>query len=423
MWIHELQKHATFLAIPIVLSLIYSISIQIFLAAWNECSWLSMINILIIQVMTIVAFCGFSSLILSKCTTDNILIMVVLLLIMLSIVMSIAFIRHARQVYIQGPKPIFGDGTVEGRVVLITGANTGIGKETAKQLLKLGATVIFACRSKVRAEEAMKEIQHEIHKEKNMDISKHMIFLPLDLSDMTSIHEAVNKFKAMNIPLHILINNAGIMMGNREESKQGFEMTMQCNHLGHFLLTLLLLPILKQKHQNTKENNKKDQKQHNKPRIITITSCTYTLAKRIQIDDLQCKDRSYSLFSQYAQSKLANILFSYELRKREPTITSVAIHPGLVRTNVTKNMSSILQFLNSCFAFILITLQKTPEAGAYTSVFCAATHDDDHVLQKGLYFINSKPAYLLPFAMNDDDSECLWNISEELVDYKYYKKE
>ena len=125
MWIHELQKHATFLAIPIVLSLTYSISIQIFLAAWNECSWLSMINILMIQVMTIVAFCGFSSLIVSKCTTDNILIMIVLLLIMLSIVMSIAFIRHVRQVYIQGPKPIFGDGTMEGRVVLITGANTG----------------------------------------------------------------------------------------------------------------------------------------------------------------------------------------------------------------------------------------------------------------------------------------------------------
>jgi len=284
---------------------------------------------------------------------------------------------------------------MKGKVVLITGANTGIGKETAKQLLELGCTVFLACRSESKARAAMQDISSTV-----AGAETRMHFLPLDLADLASVRAAAEAFERTGPSLDVLVNNAGVMMGERRGSAQGDEMTMQCNHLGHFLLTLLLLPRLRR----------------SGGRVITVTSSTYTLSKRILLEDLQCERRLYSLFGQYSQSKLASILFAYELSRREPSIQSIAIHPGLVRTDVVRNMPFWLRFSNQCFGFVLSSLQKTPEAGAYTSVYCSAKHG-----LTGLYYVNSREADLRPCATNPDDALRLWTLSEDLVGYKYHQ--
>jgi len=284
-------------------------------------------------------------------------------------------------------------------VVMITGANAGIGKETTRQLISLGATVIMACRSEEKAKEAIDDIKETT--------SGRMIFLEMDLSSLSSIRRAVDNFCSMNLPLHVLINNAGVMMGQHKKTIDGYEMAMQCNHLGHFLLTSLLLPKLRL---------------HEDARVVTVSSSTYQLAKNIELDDLNCERRNYQLFGQYAQSKLANILFSLELTQRENALaqkenrSGVAchcLHPGLVRTNIVKNMPWALKVGHEAFGFVLRLLQKTPSAGAYTSVWCAAS--DDLKRKSGKYYVNSRETVLRGVANDEEIASKLWELSSKLV--------
>jgi NAD(P)-dependent dehydrogenase (short-subunit alcohol dehydrogenase family) len=177
------------------------------------------------------------------------------------------------------------------------------------------------------------------------------------------------------------------MLGNHQTSVDGYELTMASNHLGHFLLTQLLIPFLRRS---------KD------PRIIQVTSSTYVLAnKGIDLEDLFCTRgrRKYTLFGQYAQSKLANILFSLEFHRRElqhphthPHIAIFNVHPGLVRTDVVRNMPWYLKYPNTVFGFVLALLQKTPEAGAYTSTYCATSPGLQE--KSGCYFVNSTVVFI-----------------------------
>ena len=325
---------------------------------------------------------------------------------------------------------------------MITGANTGIGKETAKQLLIAGATVIMACRSESRARDAMKDILSSIpHNPESVSPTsdgkgdgegegdgastsgetttllspavERLIFLQCDVSDYNTVRQAVKDFEKLNLPLDVLINNAGIMMGTRKENNTKHELTMACNHLGHFLLTNLLLAKL----QCSKDG-----------RVIVVTSSTYVLAKDgIDLDDLNCTKRKYTMFSQYAQSKLANILMGRELAKREmervermklgqgckSPVAVHMVHPGLVRTDVVKNMPWILKYPNMFFGLVLVTLQKAPEAGAYTSVFCAM--DDSLRGRSGEYFSNSEVVETNGFADDAESAKKLWDLSCELV--------
>ena len=232
-----------------------------------------------------------------------------------------------------------------------------------------------------------------------------LLFLKCDVSDYKSIRDAVKTFEAMKIPLHVLINNAGIMMGTRTTNNVGHELTMSANHLGHFLLTNLLLPKLQRE---------KD------ARVVVLTSSTYALAKNgIDLDDLNCDGRKYTMFSQYAQSKLANIMFGKELAKREKNrakddpVKVFMVHPGLVRTDVVRNMPWYLKYPNMVFSVVLTTLQKTPEAGAYTSVYAAASELSCE--ESGLYCSNSTVTETNMHTKDEQKSKDLWDLSCKLV--------
>lgn len=390
----------------------------------------------------------------------------------LSILFSIVLIFRTRKIYITGPKPNLysrsSDSTdssttstnttntnttdaADGRrskVILITGANTGIGKETARLLLMSGATVIMACRSEQRAREAMEDILSSsvlvqknhcsgVHPKRTTESNqlihssadatkKRLLFLQCDVSDYESVQKAVKVFHGWNLPLDVLINNAGIMMGTRRENKDGHELTMACNHLGHFLLTSLLLDKLRASEYGG--------------RVIVVTSSTYVLADDgIDLDDLHCRQKKYTMFGQYAQSKLANILMGKELARREqqrqqqhqqqrqqdgssnnpmdklpsPPVAVHMVHPGLVRTDVVRNMPWYLKYPNMVFSLVLMTLQKSPEAGAYTSVYCAL--DESLKGRSGEYFSNSRACPTNGHAKDEEKAKLLWEKSCELV--------
>lgn len=183
-------------------------------------------------------------------------------------------------------------------------------------------------------------------------------------------------------------------------------------------MTTLLLPKLHQTAIKEKHPSK----------VITVSSSLYTNAVRpssnnngneagIDLQDLQCNNKPYRLFEQYAQSKLANILFARELHKREQLshglIQSYALHPGLVRTNVTRNMPWYLYYPNLVFSLFVMMLQKSPECGAWTTVHCVVSDDD--VIDDSCYYVNSQKQPLEKLALNDDDARKLWKLSCQLV--------
>lgn len=200
--------------------------------------------------------------------------------------------------------------------MIITGANTGIGKETAIDLARRGGKVYIACRDPVRGVEALKDIQDKSE-------STNVYFLQLDLGQMESIRQFTKKFRSAEDQLHILINNAGIMACPRSQTRDGFEAQIGTNHLGHFLLTNLLLDLLKNSAPS---------------RVITVSSL-YHIFGFINKNDLN-SEKHYWRWLAYAQSKLANILFARELARRlEGTqVTSNALHPGCVNTDLTRNL-------------------------------------------------------------------------------------
>ena len=403
------------------LSLLYIISVQSFLAGWHECSWTYLAKPITLRLALVVVAIAIGIAIPSSTTTSNdndwLNVKYLFPTILLSII-SIITIYRTRKIFVQGPKPTFKN--MDEKVVLITGSNAGIGKETARQLLIMGATVIMACRSEKRAKEAMDDILRSIHVKRNDDDEKsqksakdRLIFLPCDVSDFNSVREAVSTFQKMNLPLDVLINNAGIMMGQRKTTTgddNGLELTMACNHLGHFLLTNLLLPTMRKQKDS---------------RVVIVTSSTYVLASDgIDLKDLNCEQKKYTMFSQYAQSKLANILMGKELLRREQAmmvksdekyspVSVFMVHPGLVRTDVVRNMPWYLKYPNILFSFILTTLQKSPAAGAYTNVFCATS--DEAKQFNGEYLSNSESFPTNDFANNKDDAIELWKLSEEMV--------
>jgi rhodanese-related sulfurtransferase len=195
------------------------------------------------------------------------------------------WIRIHEVVGISNTRPFYGEFHLEGKVVLITGANAGIGKETAAQLASMGcSTIVFLCRSEARAAKAIRAlVQRGVGKEEQFQ------FCPCDLGDFASIRKAVDRIQSkLSISaVDVLINNAGLLMGTKTISKDGYELMMQANHLGHFLLTQLLLG--------------RGVLQNDKSRIINLTSSTYKLAKDgFDFDDIFCdKRRKYTMFGKF----------------------------------------------------------------------------------------------------------------------------
>ncbi|XP_059612876.1 retinol dehydrogenase 14-like [Phlebotomus argentipes] len=291
----------------------------------------------------------------------------------------ILFLLHK---YFQGGKFRKDDVLMDGKVVIITGANTGIGKETALDLARRGAKVYMACRDKGRGEEARLEV---IEKSGN----PHVLFRPLDLASLASVRTFVENFKNEEARLDVLINNAGVMMiPNKNLTEDGFEMQIGVNHMAHFLLTNLLLDLLKKSAPS---------------RIVTVSSLAH-MSGQINKEDLN-SDKSYNRITAYAQSKLANILFTRELARRlESTrVTANCLHPGAVNTELLRHIPTFLVFIGRPFLMLFF---KTPRNGAQTQIRLAV----DPVLEDvtGKYFSDCKEVKPRPQAQDDEMAAWLW---------------
>lgn len=237
---------------------------------------------------------------------------------------------------------------MNGKIVIVTGANAGIGKATAAQLADLGATVVLACRSKERGEAALNELM--CFGGRCFDL------MPLDLADLDSVRAFAAAFTEKYGRLDVLINNAGILGRKREETKQGFELTFGVNYLGAFLLTLLLLPLLERSAQG---------------RVVMMTSVAHGWGD-VRWDDLNYT-RGYNRFAAYGHSKLCNLLFTralaQKLRARGSRVTVNAVHPGIVATDIVVNRA------NDRFRWVARAMKilfMTSDEGAQTSVFLAS---------------------------------------------------
>jgi retinol dehydrogenase-12 len=229
------------------------------------------------------------------------------------------------------------------KTFIVTGATTGIGKITAKELARAGAHVLLACRSQDKTAAVIEEIKREVPAAK-------LEYVHLDLGDLASVRACAEAILARNIPIHGLINNAGLA-GGRGLTKDGFELTWGTNHLGHYLLTRLLLDRIKQA---------------GNARIVNVASASHYRAKRIDWDAMNQPTRSRTGLREYAQSKLSNVLFTKELARRlEGTgVTTYAVHPGVVATDVWRRVPAPVRWVIKKFMI-------TPEQGAEASLRCA----------------------------------------------------
>ncbi|KAG8228465.1 hypothetical protein J437_LFUL009330, partial [Ladona fulva] len=287
----------------------------------------------------------------------------------------------------------------DGKVVIVTGSNTGIGKETVRELANRGAKVIMACRDIEKCEKAREEIVLETK-------NKYIYCRKCDLSSQESIRNFAERFKKVNYAifhateeqrLDILINNAGVMRCPRSLTKEGIEMQLGVNHMGHFLLTNLLLDKLKVSAPS---------------RIINVSSVAHKRGK-INKDDLN-SEKKYDEADAYNQSKLANVLFTQELAKRlEGTgVTVNSLHPGLVDTEIIRHMS----FFNSYFSAIFIKpivwmFVRSPNRGAQTTLYVAL----DESLEKvtGKYFSDCAVDDVAEQAKDEKLANWLWKVSEK----------
>ncbi|TNN63823.1 Retinol dehydrogenase 11 [Liparis tanakae] len=275
------------------------------------------------------------------------------------------------------------DVRLDGKTAIITGANVGIGKETAKDLAGRGVRVILACRDMARGEQAARDIMREVKGAK-------VVARQLDLADTKSICQFAENIYNDEKGLHYLINNAGVAMCPYATTVDGYEMQFGVNHLGHFFLTFLLLDLLK----------------HSAPsRVINLSSLAHTMGK-IQFDDLS-GEKGYHPARAYAQSKLANILFTRELAKRIEAhgVMAYSVDPGTVNTEITRHLGSPLLALTKAIAFML----KTPAEGAYTSIYCAVT--PEHQLVTGGYYKDCASVEPSRAAQDDGTALKLWAVS------------
>ncbi|MEQ8675801.1 MAG: SDR family oxidoreductase [Aggregatilineales bacterium] len=259
--------------------------------------------------------------------------------------------------------------SMHGKTCMVTGATSGIGLATAEALAERGAKVIVVGRNPAKTALAVEQIKDETG---NSDVS----CMIADLSIQAEIHELSDDFRQNNTHLDVLINNAGVMRPQREETSEGIEMTFAVNHLAYFLLTTRLLGVL--------ENSPS-------ARIINVASQMQT---RLNFDDLQNKER-YRGWEVYAQTKFANVLFTVELAKRlqGKPITVNALHPGVVHTNLYPHGMS-------------------PDEGAKTSIYLATAEDVAGVT--GKYFVKCRPTSPM-YAIDPYESRKLWEISETLT--------
>ncbi|TFK14285.1 transport and Golgi organization protein 2-like protein [Platysternon megacephalum] len=283
---------------------------------------------------------------------------------------------------------------MRGKTVIVTGANSGLGRATAAELLRMQARVIMGCRDRGRAEQAAREIRAELGAQAE---GGELVIRELDLASLRSVRSFCQRVLQEEPRLDVLINNAGIFQCPYMKTEDGFEMQFGVNHLGHFLLTNLLLGLLKSSAPS---------------RIVVVSSKLYKYGE-INFEDLN-SEISYNKSFGYSRSKLANILFTRELARRlEGTgVTVNVLHPGIVRTNLGRYINIPL-LAKPLFNLVSWAFFKTPLEGAQTSIYLASSAEVEGV--SGKYFGDCKEEELLPKAMDDLVARKLWDISEVMV--------
>lgn len=281
---------------------------------------------------------------------------------------------------------------MNGKTVIVTGATNGIGEITALELARQGAEVVVVSRSNAKLENTVNKIKSETG---NQDVS----YIQGDLSSLAEIRQVADEFLQTHNRLDVLVNNAGAYFSNRQESVDGNEMTFALNHLNYFLLTNLLLDVLKQTAQETGD-----------ARIVNVSSAAHSGSK-VNFDDIQANN-GYSGFGRYGESKLMNLLFTYELAQQlEGTnVTANALHPGFVNTGFGMNnggwMSKILGVLQSVVAI-------SPEKGAETNIYLASSPKVRGI--SGKYWDKKAQKKSSDASHDTQAQKRLWQISEDLV--------
>ncbi|MEY2566627.1 MAG: hypothetical protein QOE35_1156 [Actinomycetota bacterium] len=293
-----------------------------------------------------------------------------------------------------------------GRVALVTGANSGLGFQTARALAGKGATVVMGCRNQIKGAEALARVIAE-HPRASAEL------VELDLADLSSVHKAANDVLARHPRLDLLINNAGVMAIPRHTTADGFEMQFGTNHLGHFALTGLLLDRLLATESS---------------RVVTVSSTAHRWG-RMRFDDLQ-RERRYSKWMAYGQSKLANLLFVRELQRRlagkDASTIALAAHPGYASTHLqavgpemagSRVMARVMPVANR-------VLSQPDEQGALPQLYAATAVDvagGEFFGPDGRFEMQGGPTRVTmsKAAQDDDDARRLWEISEALTGVRY----
>ena len=292
----------------------------------------------------------------------------------------------------------------QGRLAIVTGANSGIGYQTARYLARAGATVILACRSAAKGEAARARIVAE-------NAAAKIEVRALDVADLDSVRRFAAEFLSEGKPLDLLINNAGVMaIPERRTTPQGFEMQFGTNHLGHFALTGLLLPALLRQP---------------KSRVVTVASIAHKGGK-LNFDDLN-GERGYDPRGAYQQSKLANLVFGLEfdrrLRAHSADTTSVIAHPGVAVTNIISNgMGTGMK--SRIVGALLPLVAQSDDRGSWPLVYAATSsevHGGGYYGPDGIAEIKGMPVEVKPKpqALDPAAGKRLWDVSETLTGVRY----
>ncbi|KAL9185595.1 hypothetical protein ACHAXT_003372 [Thalassiosira profunda] len=313
--------------------------------------------------------------------------------------------------------------SMDGKLVVITGGNTGLGLESTKRLAEAGATVVFTSRDAGKGKTALAEVDDYLKETKANDASfaGKALTAQLDLCDLANVKSFTNRLTSVigkDAKVDVLLNNAGVMaVPDRRLTKDGFEKTFQTNHLGHFALTSTMLPLLKPD-----------------ARIINVSSEGYQFAaKGLELDNLN-GEREYGPWSSYGLSKLENILFTNELQKRAQNsdrwskLTAFSLHPGAVQTDLARYLigedkfqsmkeNGFSSWKDKVVMEGLAKFVKTPQEGASTQVYVAAA--DLGPSDAGQYFLDGKAKNPQSFAKDQAKGEELWAVSEKLSGVKF----
>ncbi|XP_071495744.1 retinol dehydrogenase 12-like isoform X2 [Diadema antillarum] len=311
-----------------------------------------------------------------------------------------------------GTQPPLPEVDLSGKTSIVTGANTGIGYETAKALAQLGSKVIIACRSESKANEAMERMRTE-HNEEKADKAKAKVhikvdeldleFMTLDLGSLAATMTFVEAFKTKDLQLHILVCNAGVMWAHDDLTPDGYEAHFQVNYLSHFLLILHLLPVLKSSGPDS--------------RVVLVSSLAYRFSSWNETD-IQCKNKDRG--DRYSNSKLYQIMQMFSLAERleGSGVNVFSLHPGVVDTKLFQRENQPIPSVTKFFlrAGESMKILRTPFTGALTSLHAAA--NPEYNGKTAIYFESSRPHSVTSQARNKEKQEILWKYSLEcLKDY------